>query len=119
MAHELPITGLDPEAIAYDPVWVKESSQLGHTGVALKDMTVSVSAPEFQGSIEIQKGDRFHLKNSFKYRDDFFLSCVDQAGFVPLNSWSHPEKPLRLFLIEATSAALSSSMPALAAINHL
>ena len=108
MAHELPMTGLDPTGIVYDPVWIKESGQLAHTGVAIKDMTVKVNAPEFGGVIEIKKGDRFHLKNSFKYTDDYFLSCARQAGYTPMKVWRHPQKPLHMFLLKAPAMELSA-----------
>jgi uncharacterized SAM-dependent methyltransferase len=101
MAHELPLTGLDPKGIVYEPVWIKESGQLGHTGVAVKDMNLSFNASEYTGNIRIKTGDRFHLKNSFKYTDEYFLSCAAQAGYEPLKVWTHPEKPLRLFLLKA------------------
>ena len=106
MAYELPLTGLDPTGVVYDPVWIKESGQLGHTALAIKDMTVAVNSNEFTGVIDIKKGDRFHLKNSFKYTDDHFLSCAAQAGFVDLRIWRHPEKPLHLFLFKAPPVAL-------------
>jgi uncharacterized SAM-dependent methyltransferase len=106
MAHELPMAGLDPTGIVYDPVWIAESSQLAHTGVAIKTMSVEVESSEFRGSITIQKGDRFHLKNSFKYPDEYFLFCLKQAGFMDLKVWRHPKKPLRLFLLKAPAIKL-------------
>jgi len=106
MAHELPMTGLDPTYMTYDPIWIKESSQLGHTAIATKDMSVTINSLEFKGVIDIKKGDRFHLKNSFKYTDDYFLSCAEQAGFSNLMVWRHREKPLHLFLLKAPSIML-------------
>ena len=81
MAHELPIRGLDPTSIVYDPIWIEESGQLAHTAVATRNMSLSINSTEFTGVIEIKKDDRFHLKNSFKYTDDYFLTCAHQAGF--------------------------------------
>lgn len=105
MAEELPFTGFDPYAFEYDPFWIAESSQLAHTALAAKDMTVTVQSPWWSGSIEIKAETRFHLKNSFKYRDRFFKACADSAGFTVIRKWKHHRKPMRLFLLRATSAA--------------
>lgn len=101
MAYELPISGLDPTGIIYEPVWVKESGQLAHSALAVKDMSVSVEAREFSGVIQIRRGERFHLKNSFRFTDEYFLSCVEQAGLCNLRIWRHSQRPLQLFLLKA------------------
>ena len=103
MAEELPFTGLDPYAFEYDPLWIAESSQLAHTVIATKDMSVSVRSPYWSGSIEIKADTRFHLKNSFKYTDAFFTSCAGDAGFTVVEKWSHRQKPMRLFLLRAAA----------------
>lgn len=118
MAHELPMEGLDPTAMVYDPVWIKESSQLGHTALATRAMTVAVNSKEFNGVINIKKGDRFLLKNSFKYTDDYFESCAKQAGFDLLKVWRHKEKPLHLFLLKAPSM-VQQSTASLAGVERL
>jgi uncharacterized SAM-dependent methyltransferase len=105
MAEELPFTGFDPYAFEYDPYWIAESSQLGHTAIATKDMRVTVRSPYWSGVMEIEAGRRFHLKNSFKYRDEFFTSCAEGAGFKVMKKWAHHDKPMRLFLLRAMQNA--------------
>ena len=101
MVYELPFSGLDPTCIVYDPIWIKESSQFAHSALAIKDMSVSVEAPEFRGVIQIRRGDRFHLKNSFRYTDEYFLSCAEQARLSNLRIWRHNQRPIHLFLLKA------------------
>jgi uncharacterized SAM-dependent methyltransferase len=101
MAEELPFDGFDPYSFEYDPFWIPESSQLAHTAIATRDMSVSVRSPHWSGTIEIKARTRFHLKNSFKYTDAFFVSCAKDTGFDVLEKWTHRKKPMRLFLLRA------------------
>jgi uncharacterized SAM-dependent methyltransferase len=103
MAEELPFMGFDPYAFEYDPYWISESSQLAHTALATKDMSVTVQSPYWSGAINIKANTRLHLKNSFKYPDTFFVSCAEEAGFTVLEKWSHHEKPMRIFLMRSMS----------------
>ncbi len=101
MAEDLPFAGFDPYGFEYDPFWIRESSQLAHTAIAMKDMNVIVRSPICSGVIDIKAGTRLHLKNSFKYRDEFFASCAEAAGFTVMKIWRHNTKPMRLFLLRA------------------
>jgi uncharacterized SAM-dependent methyltransferase len=124
MAEELPFTGFDPYAFEYDPFWIAESSQLAHTAITTKGMRVTVPSLHGPGVIEIPAGKRFHLKNSFKYRDEFFISCAEEAGFTLVERVTHAAKPMRLMLLRAenrvchhantwpTRADVAASMPA-------
>jgi uncharacterized SAM-dependent methyltransferase len=105
MAEELPFTGFDSYAFQYDPFWIPESSQLAHTALATKDMSVTVRSPYWSGTINIKAATRFHLKNSFKYRDGFFTSCAESAGYTVMKKWEHHDKPMRLFLLRVTPEA--------------
>jgi uncharacterized SAM-dependent methyltransferase len=105
MAEELPLTGFEPYGFEYDPLWIAESSQLAHTAIATKDMSVTVCSPYWSGVIDIPTGTRLHLKNSFKYRDEFFTSCAESAGFSVMEKWGHPRKPMRLMLLRAATTA--------------
>jgi uncharacterized SAM-dependent methyltransferase len=107
MAEELPFAGFDPYALEYDPLWIAESSQLAHTAIATKDMRVTVQSDHWAGTIEIPGGRRFHLKNSFKYRDEFFISCARDAGFAMVEIVTHADKPMRLMLLRAMQIAYS------------
>jgi uncharacterized SAM-dependent methyltransferase len=108
MAEELPFTGFDPYAFEYDPLWIAESSQLAHTAIVTKDMSVTVNSRYWSGKIQIEGGRRIHLKNSFKYRDEFFISCAESAGFSITRIWKHRSKPMRLYLMRAGEAATSA-----------
>ncbi|MFY9288434.1 MAG: L-histidine N(alpha)-methyltransferase [Alphaproteobacteria bacterium] len=108
MAHELPFKGLNPDGFVYDPYWIPESSQLGHTALATEDMLVEVSSSCFTGIIPVRKGQRYHLKNSFKYTDEFFIRCAKAAGYSVIEKWSHHEKPLRFFLLKAPALELAA-----------
>jgi uncharacterized SAM-dependent methyltransferase len=109
MAEELPFTGFDPYAFEYDPLWIAEASQLAHTAIATKDMKVTVGSPFWSGVITIKAGTRFHLKNSFKYKDAFLTSCAEAAGLRAVKRWEHHKKPMRLFLLRAMAEARTGS----------
>jgi uncharacterized SAM-dependent methyltransferase len=103
MAYELPISGLYPDEFDYDPYWIPESSQLGHTAVARKTMHVRVVSDFFTGTIPILGETRVHFKNSFKFPDEFFVSEAQAANVPVVEKWTHPLKPSTYWLLDASA----------------
>lgn len=95
IADELPVQDYDPTLFAYDPTWYPEHHLFAHEAVATQDQNFSLGPYE----ISILKGDRFHLKNSYKYPPAFFEGCAKRAGFDVVAKWSH-ENPMTLYLLK-------------------
>jgi len=106
MAEELPFVGFDPYAFEYDPLWIPESSQLAHTAIADEghehDRAIAflVQCHRHQGRYTVPS------ENSFKYRDEFFTSCAETAGFTVMKRWEHHRKPMRLFSLASEAERL-------------
>jgi len=85
MAVELPVTGdFDPEAFTYATEWRTGSNQLAHIAVLNKDMDFALDNQAFA----LRAGQRFHVKNSFKFDPAFFETCCGLAKLKVLHHWS-------------------------------
>ncbi len=85
MAAELPMTGdFDPAAFAYTPEWIENARQLGHIVTASRPLSFTLGARDFR----ISRGQKFHIKNSFKFTPAFFERCCRDAGLMVLRHWA-------------------------------
>lgn len=96
MAAELPITGnFDPEAFDYEPEWIVTSGQLAHMAIVSKDMKFRIGATE----VELKKGQKLHIKNSYKFTPKFFEDCCKLAGLEMVKTWSD-DSPAKIYLLK-------------------
>lgn len=101
MAVELPIEGdFDPLNFEYDPLWIASSGQLAHMAVTKKDTCFFIGKQK----IVLKKGQRLHLKNSFKFSPSFFERCVSFAGLKVVHSW-HNNSSVKVYLLRKTAAS--------------
>jgi uncharacterized SAM-dependent methyltransferase len=85
MAVELPISeNFDPRAFDYEVEWRPRSSQLGHVAVVKRDIHFTLAGRNFF----LYKGQRFHLKNAYKFRPEFFEACCTRVGLNVVKAWS-------------------------------
>jgi len=95
MAAELSIEGdFDPKAFDYDPEWIPSSGQLAHIALVTRDMNFKMKGLP----ISLKKGQKLHLKNSYKYTPAFFEECCSKAGLEIVTSWSD-ESPSKIYLL--------------------
>ncbi|HBM90944.1 MAG TPA: hypothetical protein DD400_03585 [Rhodospirillaceae bacterium] len=104
MAEELPMHHFDPDGFDYNPIWYDHCSLLAHTVIATKDQNFEMGDC---GEIEIsvKEGDVFHYNNSFKYRPDFFQTCVDAAGLRVSRVWKD-NSSIYMYLLKVPSQDL-------------
>ncbi len=72
------------EAIEYDTEWRSSSGQLGHMAVIKRKLKFALAGME----VVLRKGQRLHLKNSFKFKPEFFEKCCNLAGLELVKVWS-------------------------------
>lgn len=85
MVAELPIKGdFDPKAFTYKPEWVAASGQLAHIAIVNRDINFHVG----KTPISLKKGQRLHIKNSYKFTPAFFECCCKLAGLEVVKAWS-------------------------------
>ncbi len=85
MAAELPIDGdFDPCAFAYEPLWIPSSGQLAHMAVVMRNMDFVLSG----NPLSLKKGQKLHIKNSFKFLPSFFSLCCSRAGLDVVKTWT-------------------------------
>jgi len=85
MAVELPLSaGFDPAAFGYEAQWNSHSGQLAHMAIANRDMRFKLGNQE----IVLHEGQRLHLKNSYKFKPEFFEHCCALANLEIMHSWS-------------------------------
>jgi uncharacterized SAM-dependent methyltransferase len=84
MQVELPMSeAFDPTAFDYVPHWNAAAHQLGHMAVLNRDLDFTIDAVP----IALKKGQVLHLKNSYKFPDDFFEQCCAKAALPIVQSW--------------------------------
>ena len=99
MAAELPLTGdFDPLAFDYKPEWIAESGQLAHMAVVRKDMHFKIGNAE----ISLNAGQELHIKNSYKFKPEFFERCCALAGLEIAKVWSD-HSPAKIYLLKIKS----------------
>lgn len=85
MAAELSIEGdFDPKAFDYVARWHASSSQLGHMAVLNRPLHFTIDGETFS----LSAGQALHLKNSFKFPDDFFELCCVRADLSIIQRWA-------------------------------
>ncbi|MDD3029215.1 MAG: L-histidine N(alpha)-methyltransferase [Alphaproteobacteria bacterium] len=95
MAHELPVKNFDPSGFEYAPEWHPDLSLWAHVVRATK------SQDFFLGTrfIHLEKGQRLHLLNSYKFSKEFFESCCHDASLSVVHQFEH-ETGMMLYLLK-------------------
>jgi uncharacterized SAM-dependent methyltransferase len=85
MAVELPVdSDFDPSAFTYKAEWNASSGQLAHIAVVEHAQNFMLGNQQ----IRLRKGQKLHLKNSYKFHPGFFEECCIQANLGIVKSWS-------------------------------
>jgi uncharacterized SAM-dependent methyltransferase len=85
MVVELPIErDFDPNAFEYVPLWIPSSRQLAHCAETARMLSFAIGSRSFV----LPKGERLHLKNSFKFSTQFFEACCADASLTVEHHWS-------------------------------
>jgi uncharacterized SAM-dependent methyltransferase len=96
MAAELPISGaFDPAGFTYQADWNPSSGQIAHIAVVNHDMQFTLAGRK----IFLYEGQKFHMKNSYKYRPEFFEACCARVGLDIAAAWSDAS-PARIYLLQ-------------------
>lgn len=85
MAVEFSMKHFNPLAFDYEPVWIPASGQLAHTAVVTTDMAFEID----EHRIHLQKGQRLHMKNSYKFFPPFFEKACDTLQLEILRVWEN------------------------------
>jgi uncharacterized SAM-dependent methyltransferase len=88
MAVELPLQNFDPLAFDYEPFWIPSSGQLAHMAVVNKDISFQIG----EERISLKRGQRLHLKNSYKFTNEFFEKICLMSGFEIMKLWENTSK---------------------------
>lgn len=95
MKEELKID-IDPNGFEYKPEFHKPSGAIMHMAYATKDQSFL-----FDGClVEINRGDAFHLQNSFRFTEKLFIECANEASLTVLKVWKHPHASMQLYLLK-------------------
>jgi len=73
----------DPKAFDYEPEWHAGSGQLAHMAVLNRDMTFTMDGQE----ITLKKGQKLHMKNSFKLTPELFEAACEIAHLDVTRAW--------------------------------
>ncbi|MFA6280247.1 MAG: L-histidine N(alpha)-methyltransferase [Bdellovibrionales bacterium] len=103
-AKELPMKGFDPSLFRYTPEWIPENQLFAHIAEATE--TQNFQLGDYQ--LQVQKGQKLHLLNSYKFSAPFFESCCDKANLDVLQVWDH-ESPMKLYLLKDRANTLSAT----------
>lgn len=95
MSVELPMEGFDPTAFDYEPLWLGSSGQLAHMAVVNRNIDFSLNGQRFS----LKKNAKLHIKNSYKFKPEFFEQCCTNAGLEIINTWSD-DSPARVYLLK-------------------
>lgn len=106
MADELPVSGFDPSLFVYKPDFHPELQLLAHTARATETQDFRLSAYE----IHIEKGQKIHLLNSYKFKREFFEGCCLDADLAPVKYWRH-ETGVMLYLLKDNRCIVSERLP--------
>lgn len=102
MAVELPMKNFDPLAFDYEPVWISSSGQLAHMAVVNCDMKFWIAEEE----INLEKGQKLHLKNSYKFLPNFFEKACCRLGLDVMKTWEDSSKS-KIYLLRLPPIATS------------
>jgi len=94
MAKELPTEGFDPSLFIYDPEFHPDLQLWAHMARATETQDFKLGPY----SIHVEKGQKIHLLNSYKFRREFFEACCKRANLVPVKHWHH-ETGMMLYLL--------------------
>jgi len=92
---ELPVQGFDPSLFKYVPEWRPEIQLFAHVAEATESQDFTLG--NYQ--VHIERGEKFHLLNSYKFKQNFFEACCDKANLDILNVWHHTS-PMKLYLLK-------------------
>ena len=93
-AAQLPMLGFNPDLFQYEPEWMPEQQLVAHIAIATQSQNFMLG----NQNIIIQKGQKLHLFNSYKFRQEFFESSARKAGLTPIKFWRH-ETGVMLYLL--------------------
>jgi len=105
MASQLPTTNFDPALFDYQPEWLSEQQLVAHMAVATEDQDFKLG----EYPLQVKAGEKVHLFNSYKFRQEFFEECCPKANLEIAKSWKH-ESGVMLYLLK------DSANPALIAV---
>ena len=98
MAAQLPVTNFDPSLFIYKPEWRPEQQLIAHLATATEDQDFELG----EYPISVKRGDRMHMFNSYKFRQDSFEDCCPKAGLEIEKSWTH-KTGVMLYLLKDVS----------------
>ena len=106
--HDEPsTTDFDPTLFEYDPEWRENIQLFAHMAKATRSQHFN-----FGGySIRVEKGEKFHLLNSYKFNQQFFETACDAANLTVEKVWHH-ESPMKLYLLKDRANTLSPTASA-------
>ncbi len=88
----------DLEAFRHEARWIPEQSRIEMHLVSLRPQTVTVANERFV----FAEGESIHTEDSHKFTVDGFRTLAGDAGWVPHEVWTDPE---RLFSVHLLTAA--------------
>lgn len=92
----LPTNDFNPNLFKYMPEWHPKLQLFAH-------MAQATEAQEFQlgtSLLRINKGQKFHLLNSYKFDTKFFEACCTKARLSVVKRWDH-DTPVKLYLLKS------------------
>lgn len=99
-ARDLDVAGFSYRAEFHEP-----SGAILHMAYATKDQIITFCGER----LPIFEGDAFHLQNSFRFTEKFFMDCVEESRMKTLKIWRHPKTSMQLYLLRADVEASSST----------
>ncbi len=105
MAVELPMKNFDALAFDYEPIWIPASSQLAHTAIVTRNTDFEIG----DKSIHLEKGQRLHLKNSYKFETAFFEKACRALQLDILRVWED-DSTSKVYLLRLPTYAASKTL---------
>lgn len=87
---------IDLDGFYYSPEFHHPSGAILHMAYAKRSQEIKVGSKR----ICIREGMGFHLQNSFRFTEKFFLDCAESAGLKSVNVWNHPSTSMQLHLLQ-------------------
>lgn len=105
MAVELSMKDFDALVFDYEPVWIPASGQLAHTAIATRNTDFEIGG----NSIHLEKGQRLHLKNSYKFQTAFFEQACHALQLDILRVWED-DSTSKVYLLRLPPYAASKKL---------
>lgn len=97
MEQQLPVKDFDASLFDYSPEWFPDRYLLAHLVTATENQDFLFG--DYRLSVE--KGQKVHLFNSYKFPKSFFETYCAKAGLSVIRSWDH-ETGIVLYLLKAS-----------------